>query len=153
MMTERKPTLLPRAAAVSVTTILALSACRLVDQRTFAPAPGPSPAAVVAVPPLESRAPLMTVAPGTNLANYRGLIRATAAAAEARDPSVRFDVIAVVPATGSISAQVAAAEAARSQAAQVAQELVVAGMAPARINLRTSTDAHASRADVRIYVR
>lgn len=142
----------PRRAAAAGTAVLVLSACRLIDQRTFAPAPGP-PAKVAATLPAETRTPLLTVAPGTNLANYRGLLRATAHAAEERDSAVRFDVVAVVPATGTLAAQVTASEAARGEATHVARELIDAGVTAGRVELKTTTDPHVSRADVRVYVR
>jgi hypothetical protein len=102
---------------------------------------------------MDRRTPLMTIAPGTDLASYRSLLRSAAAAAEARDASVQFDIVAVVPATGTLPNQVKAAEAAREQAAAVARELVSAGVPAERLHLQARTDPHASRADVRVYVR
>lgn len=137
---------------VALSALLALSGCKLIDQRTFAPAPeAPSPPAPARS--LETRAPLLTVAPGTKLATYEALLRAAVRTAQTRDPAVSFDVVSVVPATGGPAAQVKAAEADRASAMDVAQALIAAGVAEGRIDLGARADPTARNPDVRVYVR
>ncbi len=132
--------------------LLTLSACKLIDQRTFAPAPEAAPPAAAARS-IETRAPLITVAAGTQLATYEALLGSTVRAAEARDPAVRFDVISVVPASGTVAEQIKAAEAARASAADVANALIAAGAGEERVHLGARADPTARNPQVRVYVR
>ena len=138
--------------AAALVALLVLSGCKLIDQRTFAPAPGAkSPPATARS--AETRTPLMTIAPGTKLATYEALLRAAVREAEARDPAVSFDVISVVPGTGTVAEQINAAEADRASAMDVAQALIVAGVAERRVALGARPDPSARGPDVRVYVR
>ncbi len=139
-----------RAAALAI--LLVLSGCKLIDQRTFAPAPAAA-SAPVATRSVETRTPLMTIAPGTKLATYEGLLRAAVRDAQSRDPAVSFDVISVVPASGTVADQVKAAEADRASAMDVAQALQTAGVAEDRVALGARADPGAHGPDVRVYVR
>lgn len=131
--------------------LLALSACKLIDQRTFAPAP--EAAAPAAAARIETRTPLMTIAAGTRLSTYEALLRSAVRAAEARDPAVRFDVVSVVPATGTVAEQIKAAEAARGSATEVAHALIAAGASAGRVHLGARAEPAARNAEVRVYVR
>ncbi|MEO9189733.1 MAG: hypothetical protein ABI224_06980 [Acetobacteraceae bacterium] len=137
------------AAALAV--LLVLSGCKLIDQRTFAPAPAASSTGAAAR--IETRTPLMTVVPGTKLATYEALLRAAVREAQARDPTVSFDVISVVPGTGTLAQQIKAAEADRPAAMDVAQALIAAGVTDQRVNLGARPDPSAHSPDVRVYVR
>lgn len=137
------------AAALAV--LLVLSGCKLIDQRTFAPAPAASSTGAAAR--IETRTPLMTVVPGTKLATYEALLRAAVREAQARDPKVSFDVISVVPGTGTLAQQIKAAEADRPAAMDVAQALIAAGVTDQRVNLGARPDPSAHSPDVRVYVR
>ncbi|HEY5299184.1 MAG TPA: hypothetical protein VIJ55_00780 [Acetobacteraceae bacterium] len=138
------------AAALAI--LLVLSGCKLIDQRTFAPAPeAASPA--VAARSTETRTPLMTIAPGTKLATYEGLLRTAVHDAQSRDPAVSFDVVSVVPASGTLADQVKAAEADRASAMDVAQALLTAGVAEDRVALGARVDPGAHGPNVRVYVR
>lgn len=140
-----------RQRAAALASLLALTGCKLIDQRTFAPAPeAPSAAPARSI---ETRAPLLTVAPGTKLGSYETLLRAAVRDAQARDPSVAFDVISVVPGTGSFAEQVKAADADRAAAADVARALARAGVPDDRINLGARPDPGVRSPDVRVYLR
>ncbi len=141
----------PRAAAFVLSGLLAVAGCKLIDQRTFAPAPEAAPP--VAPSSTETRTPLISVAPGTKLATYETLLRSAVRAAQARDPAVRFDVISVVPASGTLAEQVKAADAVRASAADVAQALIAAGVAESRISLGARPDPTARGPEVRVYLR
>lgn len=138
------------AAALAV--LLVLSGCKLIDQRTFAPAPEAASTGATARS-TETRTPLMTVVPGTKLATYEALLRAAVREAQARDPTVSFDVISVVPGTGTVAQQIKAAEADRPAAMDVAQALIAAGVTEQRVNLGARPDPSAHSPDVRVYVR
>ncbi|MGA9868300.1 MAG: hypothetical protein WBQ75_17885 [Acetobacteraceae bacterium] len=139
-----------RAAALAI--LLVLSGCKLIDQRTFAPAPA-APAPPAAARSAETRTALMTIAPGTKLATYQALLRTAVRDAQSRDPAVSFDVISVVPASGTLAEQVKAAEADRASAMDVAQALLTAGVAEDRVALGARVDPSAHGPDVRVYVR
>jgi hypothetical protein len=141
----------PRAAALALHGLLALAGCKLIDQRTFAPAPEPTPPA--APRSTETRTPLISVVPGTKLPTYQALLRSAVRAAQARDPAVRFDVVSVVPASGTLAEQVAAADAARASAAEVAQALIGAGVPESRVSLGARPDPTAHGTEVRVYLR
>lgn len=138
--------------AVALASLLFLSGCKLIDQRTFAPAPEAA-LPTAASHSIETRTPLMTIAPGTKLATYEALLRAAVHAAQSRDPAVSFDVISVVPASGTVAEQVKAAEADRASAMDVAQALLRAGVAEGRIDLGARADPAAHGPDVRVYLR
>ena len=81
------------------------------------------------------------------------LLRAAVRDAEARDPSVGFDVVSVVPGTGTFAEQVKAADADRTAAADVARALMGAGVPSDRINLGARPDPSVHNPDVRVYLR
>ena len=141
----------PPAAALALLGLPALAGCKLIDQRTFAPAPEPAAPA----PPrsTETRTPLISVVPGTKLATYQALLRSTVRAVEARDPAARYDVVSVVPGSGTLAQQVAAADAARASGAEVAQALIAAGVAERRVSLGARPDPTTHGAEVRVYLR
>ncbi|MBV9248686.1 MAG: hypothetical protein JO227_05495 [Acetobacteraceae bacterium] len=133
---------------------LALAGCKLVDQRTFAPAPeaktpAPAPAAAPAAPsPAESegRRALVTIDTGTAQgASYQGLLRVAVRAAELRDPNVQYDVVGLAPTS-------ADAKSAEQDAATVMRSIIADGVPAARIHLGLRT-APGSTRQVRVYVR
>ena len=138
-------------AAVALALLLAFGGCKLIDQRTFAPAP--EAASATPARGIEKRTPLLTVVPGTKLASYETLLRAAVRDAQSRDPSVGFDVVSVVPGTGTFAEQVKAADADRPAAADVARALTRAGVPSDRINLGARSDPGARSPDVRVYLR
>ena len=142
----------PIRTSVLLACALALASCKLIDQRTFAPAPEAAPPPAAARP-IETRTPLITVAAGTRLATYEVLLRSAVRAAQARDPAVRFDVISVVPASGTVADQIKAADAARASAADVAHALIAAGVAEGRVSLGARPDPMVHGPEVRVYVR
>ncbi|HJS84828.1 MAG TPA: hypothetical protein VJ779_05160 [Acetobacteraceae bacterium] len=141
----------PRTVALVLSGLLLLAGCKLIDQRTFAPAPDATPPA--APRSTETRTPLISVAPGTKLATYQALLRSAVRAAQARDPAVRFDVVSVVPASGTLAEQIQAADALRASAAEVAQTLIAAGVAEGRISLGARPDPTVHNPEVRVYLR
>lgn len=140
---------------------VALASCRLIDQTTFAPAPEAkssastkAPAAApAAAPAIDNRTALMVIEPGTKLANYRGVLHDAVAAARARNPAVRFQVISIVPGHGSLTDQVKAADAARAESVAVARALIRAGAPQGSVELGARPDARADHPEIRVYVR
>ena len=141
----------PRAAAFVLFGLLATAGCKLIDQRTFAPAPEATPPA--APTRTETRTPLISVVPGTKLATYEALLRSAVRSAEARDPAVRFEVVSVVPASETVAEQVKAADSARAGAAEVAEALIAAGAPEGRVSLGARADPTTHGPEVRVYVR
>jgi hypothetical protein len=78
---------------------LLLAGCTLIDQRTFAPSPEAEPIPVVPGAPVryDPRTPLISIDFASPSPNYRDLLRLAVRAAESRNGSVQFDVVAVTP--------------------------------------------------------
>jgi hypothetical protein len=144
-----------RAAAgcsTALLALLALAGCKLVDQTTFAPAPATAPPAAPARA-VVSRAPLLTIGPGTPVSAYRSLLAFAVHAAEERDRNVRFDVTAVAPANLPPERQSEEVTAATAEATQVMQAITHAGVPPGRILLHAMLDPTAAHREVLVYVR
>ena len=164
-----------RARLLGLGLLLALGGCKLIDQTTFAPAPGTRPAvpaaatAAVKPPPVDPRTPLVTIGAGTAPEDYRALLRFAVGAAERRDREVRFDVMAVAPAAaaghaaangtaagaapGPSDAEPPALRASVATATAVMHEIAAAGVPADRIRLHAALAADAARGEVRVYVR
>jgi hypothetical protein len=132
---------------------LALSGCKLIDQTTFAPAPEPVPAQAPALPPVDTRHPLVTI--GTEQPNpqYNAMLSYAVHAAEGRDASVQYDVFAVVPAKGAPAAQIKAAGEAQDDAIEVMKAIMALGVPAERIHLGVRSDPTIRANQVRVYVR
>ena len=164
-----------RARLLGLGLLLALGGCKLIDQTTFAPAPGAHPAApaaptaTVKPPPVDPRTPLVTIGAGTAPEDYRALLRFAVGAAERRDPDVRFDVMALAPASsapqaaakstgmtsapGPADAEPPALRASVATATAVMHEIAAAGVPADRIRLHAALAADAAQGEVRVYVR
>ena len=154
------PTFRPRRAGLAgLLVVLALGGCALIDQTTFAPAPGARPAAPAATalvakpPPLDSRAPLLTIGAATPPDDYRPLLRFAVGAAQRRDRDVRFDVMAVAPEAAAGSGGASALRASLATATAVMREIAAAGVPADRIRLHAGLAPDAPRGEVRVYVR
>ncbi len=139
--------------------LLALGGCTLIDQTTFAPAPGPRPVVAPAAaraakpPPLDPRTPLLTIGAATSPDDYRPLLRFAVGAARRRDRDVRFDVMAVAPEAAAGSAGAPALRASLATATAVMREIAAAGVPADRIRLHAGLAPDAARGEVRVYVR
>jgi hypothetical protein len=143
--------------AVVLVTLTALSACKLVDQNTFAPSPE-APVKVVQpapppVSPVDKRVPLLTVGFGNPNPDYKQLLSYAVHQAEERRPDVAFDVVSVVLATGDTVAQSLAASRGADDAAQVMQAMIALGVPDTRIHLGTRTELGLTERQVRVYIR
>ena len=135
---------------------VALSGCKLVDQRTFdasadrkpvphapPPPPGPPPA-----PPLAAvrfGAPPDTWQPGLEQIVRRAL---------ARKPEALFQVETLVPAQGTPQAQAAAVAAAGQTGGRLVAETVVeAGASSAQLEMTAASDPSVHQPEVRVYVK
>ena len=164
------PTLLPaplssptpryrRPGLTGLLVVLALGGCALIDQTTFAPAPGARPSAPAAAalaakpPPLDTRAPLLTIGAATPPDDYRPLLRFAVGAAQRRDRDVRFDVMAVAPDAAAGAGGAGGLRASLATAAAVMREIAAAGVPADRIRLHAGLAPDASRDEVRVYVR
>jgi hypothetical protein len=130
---------------------LSLSACKLIDQRTFAPAPE-ARLAQPALPPIDQRTPLVTIGYDQPNPSYQEMLGYAVHAAEARDAAVQYDVFTVVPAKGSPAQQVQAAGAAQQDAVGVMKSIMALGVPAARIHLGVRADPAIAADQVRVYV-
>jgi hypothetical protein len=143
--------------AVLLATLTALTACKLLDQTTFAPSPE-APAKKVEAPPPpvsppDKRTPLLTIGFATPDPNYTDLLAYAVQQAEARRPNVAFDVVSVVQASGDTVAQELAAGRGRDDAAQVMRAMLALGVPDTRIHLGTRTELGVTERLVRVYIR
>jgi hypothetical protein len=132
--------------------VVALSGCKLVDQRTFgAPAAGPSTAALGTrgLP----RYPLLTLPTDDPDADWRPSVDDALRQATARRPDATFDVVAPVPIAASTAQLDRAAQNARADTAMVADELRAFGIPDDRIMLRLAGDAGQPPREVLLYAR
>ncbi len=128
-----------------------LVGCRLVDQRTFDPQAGivktvpapPGPAPIV---------PLVTINLSKANPDYRVALDQAIGQAHARKPDVEFDVVSVVPASGTPAQQVAAATGITGDAREIARSINADGIDDGRIHLSARSDAGASVRQVQVFV-
>jgi hypothetical protein len=125
---------------------LAVSACTLIDQRTFAPSPEEEPIPVVrsAATPASGRPALIVIDYATPAPNYRDLLRLAVRAAEARNPNVQYDVVAVTPTLEA---------GAPPQAIEIVRAIVAERVPSARVHLGMRADPAVKAVQVRVYVR
>ncbi len=130
--------------------LFSLSACKLIDQTTFAPSPSKNPQLLPTpappAPPIDKRVALLTIDQGTSAQQTRPLLAYAIGQARAHDPNVQFDVVAVIPAAGDF-------DAARAEAGAIMQEIVAAGIRPDHVHLRAAVDPAIGRRQTRVYVR
>jgi hypothetical protein len=125
--------------------ILLLAGCKLIDQTTFAPSPEAEPIPVVSGPPVpfDRRTPLVTIDFATAAPNYQDLLRLAVRQAQARDPAVQFDVVAV---TKSL-------EGPPPQATAVMRTIMSERVPANRVHLGLHADPAVAALQVRVYVR
>ena len=125
---------------------LLLAGCTLIDQRTFAPSPEAEPIPVVAGAPVryDPRTPLISIDFASPSPNYRDLLRLAVRAAESRNGTVQFDVVAVTPALE---------DGAPPQAVEVMRAIVAERVPAARVHLGVRSDPAVTAVQVRVYVR
>lgn len=136
-----------------------LAGCTLIDQRTFNPDAGKRPVSTKAetpappVPGLSGPPPLLRIPLGPGAReDWAGPLRTAVTAARARKPDVVFDVVAVVPATGTPQEQAAAVEDAEEPAGRVARAIIAAGVVSGRVQLQARPAPDATGREVRVFV-
>ena len=128
-----------------------LAGCTLVDQRTFDRNAGKPP--VVPPPPGPVAAPpLVTIDFGKPNPDYAGILHQAVQQALARKPTVQFDVVTVVPATGTPAEQVAAATGLTGSARDIARAINADGVDDERIHLAARADAGVGTRQVQVFV-
>lgn len=135
---------------------LLVSGCHILGQDNLPPALGglpPAPPPKPAPPPPKPAGPpaLLTIHPGPGV-YWREPLRQAVDEARRRKADVAFDVVTVVPLTGDVAAQMAAAQADGSTAADVGRSIASLGVAANRIALSARTDPGVTESEVRIYV-
>jgi len=128
----------------------------------------PGVSAPTAAAPQASIAPGQPGSPGAGLASgrpfvvirfdnpgveYEQQLYDAVSAALARSPNVAFDLVAVVPATGTSEEIARNAEAARASAEKVMQSLLNMGLPADRVSVSQVTDPNIQSNEVRLYVR
>ena len=129
-----------------------LAGCTLIDQRTFNPRAGmPAKAPVVAGPaPIP---PLVAIDFGKPNPDYAAALDQAVAAALARKADAQFDVVTIVPGTGTTAQQTAAAVGLIPDAREVARAINRDGVDDDRIHLLARADAGATTRQVQVFVR
>ncbi len=132
--------------------LLLLSGCALVDQRTFNPQAGlpAKPPPVPGPPPI---LPLVTVDFARPNPDYAASLRQAVLDAVARKPTVQFDVVTVVPAIGTTAEQATAATGLTPDAREVARFISREGVDDERIHLLARADAGVATRQVQVFVR
>ena len=132
---------------LTVAVALALAGCKLIDQTTFAPSPEAKAQATPA-PQADTRTPLVVIRAGTPSANYQEPLRYAVHAAQARDPNVEYDVIAMLPAP-------APNDMAQEQrnATDVMRAILATGVPARSVHLGLRIQQALAQPQVRVYVR
>jgi hypothetical protein len=143
------------AMARSLPLLLALTllagGCTLIDQRTFNPRAGQGPVA----PPSTAPGPppaLITIDFEKPNPAYEAQLRQAVDQALARKASVVFDVITVVPATGTPAQQVDAAVSIRADARQVAGIIVDQGASQDQVHMLARAEPSVAGRQVQVFV-
>jgi hypothetical protein len=126
-----------------------LAGCSLVDQTTFAPSPEAAPAAEAAAKPeprLDPRQPLVTMTWGTEAPAYKQMLGYAVRAAEARSPTVQYDVISVVK-------DAAAVPLGTEHASDVMRTIMAERVPASRVHLGVRMEPAVPATQVRVYVR
>jgi hypothetical protein len=136
-----------RATSVMLAVLL-LAGCKLIDQTTFAPSPEAKAqtAQAPAGPKVDTRTPLVAIDFTDPNPDYQGLLRYALHAAETRDPSVHYDVVALLPPNADAAAQ-------QRHGLEVMRAMVAQGVAANRIQLGLRSTPPGGEPEVRVYVR
>jgi hypothetical protein len=129
--------------------LLLLGGCTLIDQRTFNPRAGMGPI----VPPGPGPTPaLISVDFSKPDPVYETPLRQAVEQALSRKPTVAFDVTIVVPATGTIAQQAAAAASIRADAREVARIITDEGVDEERVHMLARAESGIVGRQVQVYV-
>ncbi len=143
---------LPRIAASLLPVLLTLAAgCTLVDQRTFNPQAGAKPRPPAPTGP-GLAPPLVTVDYARPDPDYAAALHQAVALAVARKPNVEFDVVTVVPNTGTPTQQVAAATGLTANAREIARAINGDGVDDDRIHLQARAQAGITSRQVQVFI-
>lgn len=147
-----------QASLLSLCLLAGLGACRLVDQTSFDPAlrarlyPPPTPPKPVPVIPTPGPAPLVTIRNAEQV-DYRGVLAMAVAQALSRKSDVVFNVVTVVPDTGSVADRIAAVRRVAGDARQVASDIQNDGVDPGQVELGARAEPGITGHEVRVYVQ
>ncbi len=128
-----------------------LAGCTLIDQRTFNPRAGLPPLPKAGGGPAGNVA-LVTIDLSKANPDYAAALHQAVGEAVGRKPNVEFEVISVVPATGTPAAQVAAATGITGDAREIARAINQDGVDDSRIHLTARADPGVSTRQVQIFV-
>ncbi len=131
--------------------LLLLAGCKLIDQRTFNPHAGEPARVPVAAGPA-AVPPLLTIDYNTPNPDYAAAMREAVKQELSRKPDVTFDVTTVVPATGTLAQQVAAASELSADARQVARTISSSGVDDNNVQLSARADPDVKNRQIRVYV-
>ena len=138
-------------ALLSGVLLALLGGCALIDQRTFNPRAGLGPEP----PPMPgpgAAPPLVSIDFAKPDAVFEEALRRAVDDAVARKPTVAFDVVTVVPATGTVEQQANAAGSIRGDAREVARIIADEGADPDGIHLLARGEPGAVGLLVQVYV-
>ena len=127
-----------------------LLGCTLIDQRTFNPQAG-LPAKPPTAPGPPPVLPLVTIDLSRPNPDYAASLHQAVGFALSRKPDVEFDVVSVVPATGTPAQQVAAATGITGEAREIARAINGDGVDDDRIHLSARADSVPNR-QVQVFV-
>ena len=130
---------------------LLVAGCTLVDQRTFNPQAG-QPARPPSEPGPSPLVPLVTIDLARANPDYAASLHQAVADAVRRKPDVQFDVITIVPGTGTTAEQVAAATGITADARAIARSINADGVDDGRIHLSARSDAGVTVRQVQVFV-
>lgn len=135
----------------SLVLALVLGGCTLVDQRTFNPQAGAHPKIAAPAGPAPAVA-LVTIDFGKPNPDYLAALHQAVGDAVGIKPDVEFDVVTVVPGSGTTEQQVAAATSITGDAREVARAINRDGVDDDRIHLEARSDPGVTSRQVQVFV-
>jgi hypothetical protein len=140
-----------RSLSLLLAATLLMGGCTLIDQRTFNPRAGLGPVPPPSTAPAPAPA-LITINFEKPNPVYEAQLREAVDQALARKPNVIFDVVTVVPETGTPEQQVEAAVSIRADARDVARIITDQGASPDQVHMLARAEAKAIGRQVQVYV-
>ena len=133
--------------------VLALSGCKLVDQRTFERSGAGPDAAAVARSADRPRQPILTIRFDSRDADYRPALAEAIEAAQAVKRDVEFDVVAPIPTKAAQPVQDAFARQGQADTAAVAEAFGYAGVLLDRVHVGLRGDPGDPPREVLVFAR
>jgi hypothetical protein len=133
--------------------LASLAGCKLIDQTTFNPVLAKKPVAAAPMPALNQDGALLTISLAKGEPDYQDQLASAVKQAQAIKPDIEFDVVSLVPQTGSTQPTWDEAQKVTKWARRVADQLQHDGVNPGQIALGLRAVPGLDHGEIRVYVQ